>query len=376
MKESVVYDLAIIGAGAAGLQLLYEYCQLAENIDKKVLLIDTGDRSKKSWCFWAEKGKESFPFLIEKSWSKITYCSTNGKTNTEEINPLQYHYISSEHFFKYFFEKYIPDHSQITVESGWVKNVNEISGHVTIELISGTTLLAKYVANSIIEKSIKIGEPTLSQHFWGKFIEFDTDVLDSESVTLMDFSQHQTNPNYALFHYILPFTSRKALVETTVFSSQPYDETEYEKRWNAYMEENFAGKSYQITGIERGTIPMKQIKSKPSHGLIIPIGTAAGNVKSSTGYAFTRMHTDAISIVKQQEKVKKSRYPFYDSILLNMIQKENQVIPKVMDRLFSKMAYTNILRFLDEKTSIWEEMKLFSQLQIPLFIKHLLTKDQ
>jgi lycopene beta-cyclase len=80
--------------------------------------------------------------------------------------------------------------------------------------------------------------------------------------------------------------------------------------------------------------------------------------------------------VNKQKKTKKARYSFYDSILLNMIQKENQVIPKVMDRLFSKMKFANILRFLDEKTNIGEELKLFSQLQIPLFLKHLLTRNR
>jgi len=376
LKGTRIYDLAIVGAGAAGLQLLYEYFQLAENIDKQVLLIDSGDRTKKSWCFWAEKGHESFPFLIEKSWSQITYCSTQGRKQTQEINPQQYHYIPSEHFFNYFFDQYIPAHSQITVELGWVKNLTETSENVDIELINGKSFVAERVANSIIEKSINLGEPILSQHFWGKFIEFDSDVLNSESVTIMDFSQKQLNPEYALFHYILPFTSRKALIETTVFSTQAYNEPEYEKMWNVYMEENFAGLSYQIIDIERGTIPMKQIKPSSARGRVIPIGTSAGNVKPSTGYAFTRMHRDAIELVNKQKKTKKARYSFYDSILLNMIQKENQVIPKVMDRLFSKMKFANILRFLDEKTNIGEELKLFSQLQIPLFLKHLLTRNR
>ena len=94
MQSVPVYDLAIVGAGAAGLQLLYEYLQLAENIDKKVLLIDSGDRSKKSWCFWSTEDQTSFPFLIEKSWSKIHYRSSLGTSKTEEIDQLRYHYIS------------------------------------------------------------------------------------------------------------------------------------------------------------------------------------------------------------------------------------------------------------------------------------------
>lgn len=376
MKSTRVYDLAIIGAGAAGLQLLYEYLQRAENIDKKVLLIDSGDRSKKSWCFWADKGQESFPFLIEKSWSKISYCSTAGQKKTQGIGQQQYHYISSEHFFEFFFEKFIPNHSQITVETGWVNSLTENGEDVTIELKNGDLHHAKRVADSSIDQFTNHEKPLLYQHFWGKFIEFDSDVLDSEAVTLMDFSQQQPNPAFSLFHYILPFTKRKALIETTVFSTQAYNEVEYEKLWNQYMEANYFGLTYQVIGNERGSIPMAQMKALKPQGSIFSIGTAAGKVKPSSGYAFTRMHRDAIQIVNQQEKVVKTRYTFYDSILLHMIQTESKAIPAVMDRLFSKMKYANILRFLDEKTSIWEEISLFSQLQIPLFVKHLLIKNR
>jgi lycopene beta-cyclase len=142
------------------------------------------------------------------------------------------------------------------------------------------------------------------------------------------------------------------------------------------MQENYAGHTYQIVGEERGTIPMAQIQGSKEIGQIFSIGTAAGRVKPSTGYAFTRMHRDAKNIIKQTRPNTHSRYTFYDSILLHMIQKENKVIPEVMDRLFSKMRYVDILRFLDEKTTLWEELKLFSQLQIPLFLKHLIIKNR
>lgn len=376
MKEALIYDLAIVGAGAAGLTLLYEYLQNAENIDSKILLIDSGDRSKKSWCFWAENKHESFPFLIEKSWSKITYRSTKAINKTEELADLNYHYISSGHFFDFFFHQFIPEHTQIKQELGLVENLLETDSLVEITMQNGETFYANQVADSRLQKSAKSNKTQLSQHFWGKFVEFDEDILDSSAVTLMDFSQAQTHRAYSIFHYILPFTSRKALIETTVFSTQPYQEQQFEAHWNQYMETNFAGKNYLVTDIERGTIPMMITSPKRKNSKIFDIGTAAGLVKASTGYAFTRMHRDAKARVNQSSLVFKDRYSFYDSILLHMIETENKVIPKVMDRLFGRVDFTKILRFLDEKTNIWEEINLFSRLQIPLFIKHLLTRNR
>jgi lycopene beta-cyclase len=371
-----MYHLAIVGAGAAGLTLLYEYLQKAENIDSKILLLDSGDRSKKSWCFWAENNQESFPFLIEKSWSKITYRSTRATPKTEELADLNYHYISSGHFFDFFFHQFIPEHTQIKHVSGLVDHLLETDSEVEITMQNGEIWYANQVADSRLQKVEDSDKAKLSQHFWGKFVEFDEDILDSSAVTLMDFSQAQTNNAYSIFHYILPFTARKALIETTVFSKQAYQEEEFEAQWNRYMSTNFAGKNYQVTDIERGTIPMKMASSRKETTKIFPIGTAAGQVKASTGYAFTRMHRDAKARVNQSSLVRKDRFTFYDSILLHMIETENKVIPMVMDRLFGRFNFTKILLFLDEKTTLWEEINLFSRLQIPLFIKHLVVRER
>lgn len=376
MEKNPVYDLAIVGAGAAGLQLLYEYLQSAEHKNSCILLIDSGDRSKKSWCFWAASGHESFPFLIEKSWKKVTYRYTNSVRETQDIDNLGYHYISSSNFFTYFFDQFIPAHPQITHQIGWVDTLTEMESVVDIQIKGGSTYQAKQVADARIEKQVPSEKPTLSQHFWGKFIEFDTDTLDSESATLMDFSQAQTSDDYAVFHYILPFSARKGLIETTVFSKKGYDEAAYAAHWNQYMEANFAGKKYQVLEEERGTIPMALTNASQQRGKIFAIGTASGQVKASTGYAFTRMHADAKARVHQRSFTRKPRFAFYDSILLHMIQTENKVIPQVMDQLFGCTPFARVLNFLDEKTNIWQEIKMFSQLQIPLFLKHLVLKNR
>ena len=102
---TLVYDIAIIGAGASGLQLLYELVQADPSGKKKILLLDSGDRSQKSWCFWEDHTSSTFPFLVEKSWKNMTYRSSHGKTIQSEIAPLSYNYISSERFFNFFFER-------------------------------------------------------------------------------------------------------------------------------------------------------------------------------------------------------------------------------------------------------------------------------
>ena len=363
------FDLAIIGAGAAGLQLVYEYYQVPENSNSTVLLIDSGDRTKKSWCFWAESGEESFPTLIEKSWPNITYRSSKNVLKTEHIGQMAYHYISSTNYYKYFFEEFIPQHPQITVANGWVDDLQELENHVSITVKGG----GEYFANEVADSRTNTKTPcTIQQHFLGKFIEFEEGFLDDKCITIMDFSQKQSNEHFTAFHYVLPFNSTSALIETTVFSKMSYDRERYEQLWEEYMRANYPHQKYSVHEIEIGSIPMCVLE-KPSRSLskIYKIGTAGGQVKSSTGYAFTRMHRFAKQQVLKKEVIASSRFTFYDSILLNMIKSENQVIPAVMDSLFENTAFDKILRFLDEKTSLWEEIGIFCRLNIPLFLKHL-----
>jgi len=43
-----------------------------------------------------------------------------------------------------------------------------------------------------------------------------------------------------------------------------------------------------------------------------------------------------------------------------------------MDRLFDQIPFPKILQFLDEKSNLKDEIQIFSQLNILLFLKHLL----
>lgn len=369
MEPLDLYDYTIIGAGAAGLQLVYELIENKQHEEVKILLIDSGDRSNKSWCFWQKEKNTSFPFLIEKSWSEVRYISSKGRTQIEAISPLTYHYISSENFFSYFFNTFIPTNQEINHQLGWVTQLHERDDHVEITLQNGLVFRSKYVADSRIKPAENPGKQAF-QHFYGKFIQFDHACLNDSHLTLMDFSLPVNTKEHAIFHYILPFNDQKALIETTSFTAQPYDKELFEQIWEKYMATNFPNISYQIISKEQGTIPMQLLPEQLNGSRVFTIGTAGGLVKASTGYAFTRMHEDAKNRSKNHISPTPRRFRFYDSLLLNIIHTELHQIPLVMDRLFSNVSFYQILKFLDEKSSITEEIRLFARLDIGLFLKH------
>lgn len=118
---------------------------------------------------------------------------------------------------------------------------------------------------------------------------------------------------------------------------------------------------------------MRLTKHENYSDRIFMIGGDNGFTKASTGYAFARMHANAKSLIHQ--KVPKKHHPrfrFYDSMLLSVIHHEVEQIPAVMDRLFDQIPFPKILQFLDEKSNLKDEIQIFSQLNILLFLKHLL----
>ena len=156
--------MAIIGAGAAGLQLLYEYTLRPSAKPLQILLIDSGNRSEKSWCFW-QGASPIFEDLIEKKWNQLAFINERGKEIRSAIDPLQYHYISSERFFNYFFKEFIPKNPLIKVLSGLAKDVYSNEGKYQIEMADGESYLSEQVFDSRFDPNSFPNESGLFQHF-------------------------------------------------------------------------------------------------------------------------------------------------------------------------------------------------------------------
>lgn len=370
MKDTEVFDIAIIGAGAAGLQLLYELTQAHCSKPLNILLIDSGDRSEKSWCFW-QSNPPIYSHLIEKKWNHLAFVVADGKEIKSCVEPIHYQYISSEKFYFYFFSEYIPKNPGIKIVTGMANDVEEADENYRIFLASGESYLTKKVADSRFNQEIKQNSDGLFQHFYGKFIRTDAPIFDENKATIMDFSLVQKHDHFTCFHYILPFSQTHALVETTVFSSKMYEKEYYKEIWEEYWESKWGAVPYSLEKEEMGSIPMSIDDLELASEGVFKIGTAAGQVKASTGYAFTRMHQDAKNIVSNTSRKRPKRFQFYDRLLLSIIKTDTQKLPEVMNRLFNSVPMPKILQFLDEKSTLIQEIQIFCGLPIRLFLTHL-----
>jgi lycopene beta-cyclase len=373
MKQ-LKYQHIIIGGGCAGFQLAKAMLKLPNSIVKSVLIIESSkEHAPKSWCFWADNS-HPYRHLVKKEWSSLSFGAYENKKSL----PLQkqtYQYIDSQGFINYHLMEF-ENNPRITIIHDTVFDLeNQNEGYLVN--CYNKSFIADYVYTSVpnLTKGVNY-KPKVWQHFLGWEITTSENNFNPEEATLMDFDVD--NNIDGRFIYILPFTENRALVECTIFSNQAFPLTSFENSLKTYIHKKY-GSDYKLLKTEKGSVPMMRIENSMNFERLIPIGTAAGCIKASTGYSFVRNleHTNKIIGYLQGNNrlpgVAYSRFDFYYKLLLWIIENEKHEIKIIFNLLFKNNSIRNILLFLDEKTSVFQEMRIFYSLPKFTFINALFS---
>ena len=114
----------------------------------------------------------------------------------------------------------------------------------------------------------------------------------------------------------------------------------------------------------------------------IGIGTAGGLTKPTTGYTVARCVRDAERMMEAYKRTGEfsvpapppGRFRWYDKLLLRIIRDEPQEVPRILWTLFSRNPIEKILRFLDEETSITDEVQIFWSLPWRPFLRAIVRR--
>ena len=362
------YDIIFAGWGASTCVLLIEMANqnLLEN--KSIVIIDPGSKveNDKTFCFWAQPSDRlylDYASIISHEWSSIKI----NNDAPQAIAPLIYCHINSSDLYKLcreVMDKYSIEHLQESIESISFDKSMEVA---TSESIFSCEWLfdARPPAQKRFNKRF-----SMYQSFLGFKVALKNQKFDSEVYHMMDFRVDQKESTQ--FVYLLPYDNQHALVELTRFGKKLIEKEEAKKILDEYIFENYG--EYEVLDVEKGVIPMATISSKKNViNRYVEIGTRGGNVKPSTGYAFKNMCLHAKVICKESEiqntRVKpKSRFVFYDQLLLIILTLWPHKGKMIFERLFRSQSARFVLGFLDEKTNLREELKMFSQLPIIPFL--------
>ena len=360
--------------------LAYRLSQDSFFNNKSILIIDkTKDKGNdRTWCFW-EEGAGEWDDLVAKRWEHI-YFGSDKFSKTIDISPFTYKMIRSEAFYKSLWES-INSKSNITFIEDTVETFVELDKGVEVISKNGTYLGSKLfnsLPNSEVYKS-QTKYPLIHQHFVGWFIKTKEDTFDDTKATFMDFTVPQ-NGN-TRFMYVLPMDKKTALFEYTLFSKDLLDYSEYETAIKNYLK-NKNILDYEIIEVEQGNIPMTSFKfHKLNSRHVLNIGTAGGWTKASTGYTFkntTKKTKKVIEFLKQEDSLfafhLTSKFEYYDLIFLDVLAHHNNEGAALFSSMFRKTNIKTIFKFLDEESTLLEDLKIILSVPPKRFIQAFLKR--
>jgi lycopene beta-cyclase len=366
-------DYLFAGAGASATLLLMSMEQRGLLQGKTILVLDPDAKSKndKTYCFWGSSSEPTTllcQHLISHHWGEVSV----NRNQPESLFPTQYRRISGLDLYG--------ELRRIMQEQGFHRvQATVLDLEATENGVKVTTDKGTWYSTTVFDSRPPLylppanDEAHLLQSFIGYVIDIETPLLGANCIDLMDFGVDQQG--HTQFMYVLPFSTGKLLVELTRFGLEPITPEEAEPLLNQYIAQRFG--DFQIIETETGCIPMSTastaIVTLPG---VIPIGGRAGAVKPSTGYAFKNMSRHAQILADCLQKGIQPagisvapRFLFYDRLLLYILSKQPAQGKPIFEALFQKNSAIDVLLFLDEKTSLYQDLQILFSLPLKPFLQ-------
>jgi len=372
------YDLIIVGGGCAGLSLAMRLSEQNLNCPK-VLIIERRDHyvNDRTWCFWCTEDSY-LKHLPSHHWETIKIKSAQ-ESSYINCKDTPYLMIEAKVFYEHALQK-IAKNNRITI----VFNESVVTVPTkTNELWHFVGNDEIYTAKTIVDtRPVKIpqhGDAILWQSFYGYEIECANAVFDRNIATLMDFDDY--DKTCVCFNYLLPTSTKKALIEITIFAVHPIPYENLKVKLEKVISRYTANQAYKTIRTEHGILPMGNKPQTNSHDKsYIYAGLFAGAARPSTGYAFQRIQRWADYCAKA---IYQTQYPIshqpdsisqtaMDSLFLKLVRARPNLAPTIFIKLFSQCDTPKLIRFLSDKAKLFDYIAVMLALPPAPFLKQLL----
>lgn len=327
MAINGAFDVAIIGAGVAGLTLAERTARKSTNL--RIALIGPIDTKRQRLSFWAPSASlNSFGDHDLKTWSSWRF--NHAKTGSIGVNARDYLYASIDGYtFKQDHESKIERKVHRVFDS-----CEEITGPLDgphLIQCADQTVEARVVVDT---RPPLIPTTTLKQQFWGITIKC-LKPHGFNNPLLMDFDVTPVADRAITFVYMIPLNSTELLVEATTFAYDILPITAYERCVSDWLSTRLGFlPNFEKSEEEQGVLPMGRIL--PQAGARLHCGMSGGSARMSTGYSFlgiqrqTRYLAKALSTGDKPE----TRIPY-------------SIRAQWMDRVFLEVARRNPKSLID-----------------------------
>jgi len=363
----IPYDCVFIGMGASNGLMLLEFIKRGYHQTKRIAIIEPQQKNKndKTYCFWSSPNDT----IVKDLSSIISHQYQFVQTNNNKVQSIQdqpYYCIKSIDFYNLVHEA-IASHPFDKYDAPVVA-LHPLTDSIEI-IIEQQVITGAIVFDSrppVFTQEVR-NQSYLLQSFFGYHIRLQNPILHVDTFQMMNFDVDQSC--HTQFLYNLPYAPNECLVELTRFGVDTIEIDYAKKILDEKIKAQFG--AYEIVAEEEGCIPMTVLKQSASTDKrIINMGARANLIKPTTGYGFKKMHAFASAFENPaQAPLTKARFLFYDHLLLIILIRWPELGKKIFTALFQNNTIQRIFSFLDEKSGISEEVKIFASLPIVPFLK-------
>ena len=375
-------SILIAGAGCAGLSLATHLIQ-DPDFQQKIVIVEPRLREEytndRTWSGFATK-PHLFSSLASHRW-KMWRCKTSIGDHVARSRRYAYESIRASDYYDFCFDRLTVD-ERVEIHFG-CRLVDSAGGSFDIvdrsDRLKGN-ITPEHFFDSRPQRNSFVGgnrdDIVLWQQFAGVEVEMKHDAFDQSTATLMDFTVDQGGA--IRFLYVLPFSRRRALVESTVFSPAILPYSELRKDVETYIERNYGENSWSSSRVECGRIAMATAEIKaPSSPNTIRIGLSGGLARPSTGYAFAAIHEHS----RQIAAALNSRRPIghaergrlsqvLDRIFLSFLAKNPEKAGDLFLRISQRTDPDRFARFMMDTSNLLDKVSvILSMPKLPFILE-------
>lgn len=371
-----LWDIVIVGGGLGGLSLAVELAS-PEFASLSILVLEKRKayRRDRTWSYWTSQ-PHRYSHLERRRWRQWA-VSSGSEIHTQSSQTRSYASLDADAFYREA-SRLIANASHITLHTNVdVRAIEPANASESlIFLAQGMPIRARTVFDARPDPHLASG--TLVQQFVGWEVSLQDNVFDANQVKLMAFSP---SPNGLNFMYVLPYSSRCALVESTWVSPLSYT-PDYVTQLKRYMADTYPGAAYQITYREHGILSLDVARAPSRHA--IALGRRGGTLRTSTGFAFLDTITHAAQVARSLSQAlsagkqgqwqpvvfKRSAVDgWMDAVFLQVLARDWQRAPDYFLHIFKSVAGDDTLDFLSGRATGLQRLRVMRSLPALPFMR-------
>jgi lycopene beta-cyclase len=315
--------------------------------------------------------------LVRRRWSKVSLASSSARVLVD-CAEFPYALLPSGGFYQESSELIVRSERVRLALGVTVQGVpRKVDGLWEVETSAGVQC-ARWIVDTRPPAAPVAGAAVLWQSFLGQEVECTGPAFDPTVAEIMHFTEGAAGQ--ILFHYLLPLSPTRALLEVTAFAPAPAGPDAFRGELTRFIEQRLEGRPYRIRREEHGVLPMGLPAPKPpADATFVRAGLLAGGARASSGYAFQRIQRWSEACARSLAEGRGPRAHAadgwilcrMDALFLQVLRRQPKLAPTIFLAMFRQVAPARLARFMSDQGTLLDNLAIITALPPGPFLREL-----